>query len=131
MLPQITPNARAEDPVYSGPCGDNLTWSFDPDTGTLTIEGSGPMEAFASEEDVPWYDHRAELVSLLLPEGLTGIGSYAFKDVNPNKYYYKAVLWAYENGVTTGTTPTTFSPNANCTRAQVVTFLYAAFGNNG
>ena len=47
-----------------------------------------------------------------------------FKDVSDSAYYAKAVLWAVENGVTTGTTATTFSPNNPCTRAQVVTFLY-------
>ena len=47
-----------------------------------------------------------------------------FTDVTAGKYYYKAVLWAVENNVTGGTTQTTFSPKAICTRAQVVTFLY-------
>ena len=47
-----------------------------------------------------------------------------FTDVTPGKYYYNAVLWAYEKGVTGGTTDTTFSPKTVCTRAQVVTFLY-------
>ena len=51
-----------------------------------------------------------------------------FTDVDPSAYYHRAVLWALENGVTGGTTPTTFSPKQTCTRAQVVTFLYAAFG---
>jgi hypothetical protein len=40
---------------------------------------------------------------------------------------YKAVLWAVENGVTNGTSATTFSPNKTCTRSQVVTFLHNAF----
>ena len=40
------------------------------------------------------------------------------------KFYYKAVLWAVENGITNGTSATTFSPNDNCTRGQVVTFLW-------
>ena len=44
-------------------------------------------------------------------------------------YYYKAVLWAYENDITTGTSETTFSPNSTCTRAQVVTFLYRGFAD--
>ena len=39
-------------------------------------------------------------------------------------YYYEAVLWAVENSITTGTTATTFSPDASCTRGQIVTFLY-------
>ena len=47
----------------------------------------------------------------------------AFTDVAPGSYYYNAVLWAVENGVTTGTSATTFSPNAPCTRGQIVTFL--------
>ena len=47
-----------------------------------------------------------------------------FTDVSVNDYYYEAVLWAVENGITSGTTATTFGPNATCTRAQVVTFLW-------
>lgn len=47
-----------------------------------------------------------------------------FTDVPVGSYYYDAVLWAVENGITKGTTSTTFSPNADCTRAQIVTFLW-------
>ncbi len=47
-----------------------------------------------------------------------------FTDLNPNEYYMKAILWAYENNITTGATAATFAPNGRCTRAQVVTFLY-------
>ncbi|MBR0160658.1 MAG: S-layer homology domain-containing protein, partial [Oscillospiraceae bacterium] len=47
-----------------------------------------------------------------------------FKDVKPSDYFYYAVSWAVENGITTGTTPTTFNPWGTCMRAQVVTFLY-------
>ena len=47
-------------------------------------------------------------------------------DVVPGSYYEKAVAWAIENGITTGTTTTTFSPDATCTRAQAVTFLARA-----
>ena len=42
-------------------------------------------------------------------------------------FCYQAVLWAVENGVTKGTTETTFSPNDTCTRGQSVTFLYRAY----
>ena len=51
-----------------------------------------------------------------------------FVDVNENHFYYKAVLWAVENGITTGTSTTTFAPFSRCSRAQVVTFLYRAMG---
>ena len=46
-----------------------------------------------------------------------------FTDVNKHAYYAKAVAWAYEQGITSGTTKTTFSPNAVCTRAQTITLL--------
>ncbi len=51
-----------------------------------------------------------------------------FTDVKESAYYYKAVLWAYENKITSGLTATTFGPTALCNRAQVVTFLYNAMG---
>ena len=47
-----------------------------------------------------------------------------FTDVKSDNYYYKAVLWAVEQGITGGTSATTFSPDDSCTRGQVVTFLY-------
>ena len=50
-----------------------------------------------------------------------------FSDVDLENYYGEAVMWAVANGVTSGTTDTTFSPNADCTRAQIVTFLYRFF----
>ena len=51
-----------------------------------------------------------------------------FTDVAADAYYANAVLWAAENGVTSGTTATTFSPNNTCTRAQIVTFLFRCLG---
>ena len=47
-----------------------------------------------------------------------------FTDVKTTAYNYDAILWAYDNRITTGTSDTTFSPDASCTRAQIVTFLY-------
>ncbi len=51
-----------------------------------------------------------------------------FTDVVANSYYEQAVIWALEAGVTSGTSETTFSPDATCTRGQVVTFLWRALG---
>ena len=66
----------------SGTCGENLTWSFDEATGTLTIEGSGEMTNYVDDyeegEHVPWQACRESLTSLSLPEGLTTIGDWAF-----------------------------------------------------
>ena len=53
----------------------------------------------------------------------------SFTDVPSGSYYYDAVLWAMEQGITKGTSDTAFSPNASCTRAQIVTFLWRASGS--
>ena len=52
-----------------------------------------------------------------------------FADVKPTDYCYDAVLWAVQTGVAKGTSRTTFSPDAPCTRGQIVTFLYRAAGS--
>ncbi len=56
-----------------------------------------------------------------------------FTDVAEGKYYYMPVLWAcyHDPQVTGGVDATHFGPNKNCTRAQIVTFLYKAFGPKG
>ena len=53
-----------------------------------------------------------------------GTAQNPFVDVKEGAYYYDAVLWAVENGVTTGASATTFDPAGDCTRGQIVTFLY-------
>jgi len=55
-------------------------------------------------------------------------GSCSFSDVDEDSYYYKAVVWAAENGITGGTGGGKFSPDAACTRAQAITFLWRAEG---
>ena len=52
-----------------------------------------------------------------------------FTDVNKNSEFYDAIMWAASEGITVGTTVTTFSPDEVCTRAQIVTFLYRASGD--
>ena len=70
---------------------------------------------------------RAQMVTFLWraagsPEPESDYGP--FRDVPKDAYYRKAVLWAAGEGITSGTSPTTFSPNATVTRAQTVTFLW-------
>ena len=55
-------------------------------------------------------------------------GEHGFTDIAQESYYYDAVLWAVEKGITTGKTETTFDPNGDCTRKQIVTFLWRALG---
>lgn len=69
---------------------------------------------------------RAQAIAFLCRAG----GSYEsdaahkFKDVDPNIYYAQAVRWGVENGIVSGVTETAFKPNQECTRAQIVSFLY-------
>ena len=56
------------------------------------------------------------------------VAANPFTDVPTGEYYTNAVLWAVQQGITTGTSTTTFSPNDPCTRAQIVTFLYRDLG---
>lgn len=69
------------------------------------------------------------LVVLFLFQLLPAVGTaadIAFTDLQSNAFYYNAVQWAVNEGITRGTSDTTFSPDAVCTRSQVVTFLYRA-----
>ena len=59
----------------------------------------------------------------------SGTAQNPFVDVKEGAYYYDAVLWAVEQKITSGTSATTFSPDASCTRAQMVTFLWRAAGS--
>ena len=74
---------------------------------------------------------RAQVVTFLWraanqPEPKTA--SNPFVDVAADAYYAKAVLWAVENGITKGTTATTFRPDQICTRGQIMTFLWRYLG---
>ena len=71
--------------------------------------------------------NRAQVVTFLwrAMEGpAPNVTEHPFTDVDEKQFYYNAMLWAVENGITNGLTATTFGPTATCNRAQVVTFLY-------
>ena len=74
---------------------------------------------------------RAEVVTMLWRAAgcqKPAVTQNPFTDAEEGSYYYEAMLWALEQGITTGTSDTTFEPNTVCTRAQIVTFLYRAAG---
>lgn len=128
---EVKPNRRyAEE-------GETVTVTVDPDKGyeldelvvtdrkgnelKLTDKGNGKftfkMPASRVEIEVSFKQINAE------PE------VPAFADVPADAYYADAVAWAVKEGITSGTSATTFSPNASCTRAQMVTFLWRANGS--
>lgn len=68
-----------EAPVYSGYCGDNVTFGFDPSTGEFTLGGSGAMINYRNEER-PWYSYKEEIRSVNIGTSVTSIGYFAFCD---------------------------------------------------
>ena len=64
--------------VYSGTCGDNLTWELNTEDSTLTISGSGAMKDYYDFSSVPWYSHSSYINSVIINSGVTSIGASAF-----------------------------------------------------
>ncbi len=119
-------------PDHAG-TGDTVTITAAPDDGyelhTLTVTGQ-------SGDPVEIRPLGGGTYTFLMPEGkvtveanFTEAADFPFTDVEPSDYFYGAVAWAVENGVTLGTSETAFSPDVVCTRAQVVTFLWRAAGS--
>lgn len=74
----LTVTAGAEAAIVdSGTCGENLTWTLDGE-GTLRISGTGAMEEYEWRSDVPWYQSRDSIKTVVMENGVTTIGSYAF-----------------------------------------------------
>lgn len=72
---------------------------------------------------------RAQIITFLFRYSGDAAGSGRFSDVPPDAYYWSAAAWAAEQGISLGTAPGIFSPDAPCTRAQVITFLFRYLGN--
>ena len=85
LIPCLVTAASAEE--TSGKCGENVYWAYEEATGTLTISGSGDMDEYrwlhtgSSSKRIdkePWYSIRTQIRTVVIGEGVTGIGSYAF-----------------------------------------------------
>ena len=99
-------------------CASAVAWAVENGITTGTAEGKFSPDATCT---------RAQAVTFLArAQNATATGKTAFSDVPADSYFADAVAWAQANGVTTGTSDTTFSPDSDCTRAQIVTFLYRA-----
>ena len=95
-----------------------VAWAVENGITTGTAEGTFSPDATCT---------RAQAVTFLArAQNAKATGKTAFSDVPADSYFADAVAWAQANGVTTGTSETTFSPDSDCTRAQIVTFLYRA-----
>ena len=114
--------------------GSTVTVKVTPDSGyvvdRVTVTDNRGNEVKLTQKGVGTY-------TFTMPAGqVTVTAAFApaaeqspFRDVSASDYYYDAVKWAAEQGITTGTSADLFSPSAPCTRAQMVTFLWRAAGS--
>ena len=119
--------------------GGNAIDKITKDSGT-TVDLAAYVPTRAGYTFAGWYSDK-ELTKAVTSVKLTanttvyakwtqgGAVQNPFVDVKDDAYYYDAVLWAVEQKITSGTSATTFSPDASCTRAQMVTFLWRAAGS--
>lgn len=132
----------------AGATNQNVTWESS-DPSVATVDENGRVRAVAEgtaiitvttadggftatcEVTVTPKNNNDDDDSLIAGSAIiSGIGGdLPFTDVSFRNYYYNAVKWAVDKGITTGTGRNTFSPDAACTRAQVVTFLWRAAGS--
>ncbi len=83
LLPAVAVTASAA--TYTGTCGENVTWSLDEETNILRLSGTGNTYNYEDptlphRERAPWADYSQKIYSILIDEGITGIGSYLFYD---------------------------------------------------
>ena len=116
--------------------GESVTFTLD----SLDVQ-QGDIVCLIYYQNYPaegryWYNSICYMVEDELADSLVTLidaekaeaNASPFTDISPDAYYYDAVLWAVENGITNGTSATTFGPDVTCTRSQVVTFLWRAKG---
>ena len=110
--------------------GRDQTFTITPDKGyavsNVKIDGKsiGAVKSYTFENV-----KKSHTIEVVFMKANGNPQTSVFVDVATGSYYEEAVDWAVENGITKGTTATTFSPNATCTRAQAVTFLWRAAGS--
>ncbi|MDO4516374.1 MAG: S-layer homology domain-containing protein [Bacillota bacterium] len=100
-----------------------VAWAVEQGITTGTGDGMFSPDATCTRAQAMTFIYRSEQVQ---GGGMEGDWMFRnpFSDVDLESYYGEAVMWAVANGITTGTSDTTFSPGEDCTRAQIVTFLW-------
>ena len=135
-IPNKTENGSVNISSTSAKRGSTVTITVTPDAGyvldKLTVTDKDGKELSLTKKSDTEY-------TFVMPAGKVEITpsfvkqaeepSRVFVDVKTGDYFYDAVLWAVEKGITNGTSAETFSPEAPCTRAQIVTFLWRAAGS--
>ena len=107
------------DVVPGSYCYDAVTWALENGVTNGLADGTFGVNSTCTRGQSVTFLYRAMGTA---PTTVNG-----FTDVAAGDFYAEAVAWAVENGVTSGTSASAFSPNAGCTRTQIVTFLYRAY----
>lgn len=118
--PESTIENPYTDVSESDECYQAVLWATEQGITVGTAEGEFSPHAAVTRAQMVVFIYRAEQAEPVDVEN-------PFTDVEADAYYYDAVLWAVDKGVTVGTSATTFSPNMACTRAHAVTFLYRLY----
>ena len=113
--------------------GTTVTITVKPDDGyeldKLTVTDKDGNRLSLSDKGNGKYTFTMPSGKVSVDAAFSKIETISFRDVKASDYFYDAVQWAVEKGITEGTSANTFSPNASCTRAQMVTFLWRAAGS--
>ena len=116
--------------------GDTVTITVKPDTGyeldELTVTDKNGDKIKLTEKDDNKFTFKMPGSKVTVETSFKLIETEPenpFTDISKNDYFYDAVLWAADKGITSGVTDTLFAPNSSCTRAQMVTFLWRANGS--
>lgn len=132
-LPTAVKNGVVTSSSRTAEEGDTVTITVTPDSGykldSLKVTDQNGNTVKLTQKSDTKYTFIMPASNVTVTASFTESAGLTFKDVAPGAYYYDAVEWAVERGITAGTTATTFSPDDACTRAQTVTFLWRAAGS--
>jgi hypothetical protein len=129
-LPKETTNGTATASAQAAGEGDEITFTLKPDEGYLI---DGPTVTDDARRPVDFTDNGDGTYTFVMPASDVWINfrfyrDLPFEDVDPDDYFYDAVAYLYDNGITKGTSETTFEPEGVCTRAETVTLLWRMMG---
>lgn len=131
-VPEVAKNGAVSIAPENAAAGETVTVTVTPDKGytlgTITVTDKDSKELTVTKKSDTQYTFTMPASKVTVKATFMDDNTMLnfFVDVKADDYFYDAVLWAVQKGITTGTDAVHFSPNASCTRAQIVTFLWRA-----